>query len=74
MEIRNKKELREILNYERVRWGLHPVTSMLGWVKVELLLFIHPGSPYLYMYSLRNLEYYMNRGGGKKATEVLLFI
>lgn len=63
MKINNKKELRSVLNYERKRWNLHPINSWLGWMKMELFLMIHPGGPYLYMYCLRNLEYYNQRAG-----------
>lgn len=61
MEIKTKKELRDILNYERKRWKMSPITTPLGWVKMELFLFFHPGGPYLYMYCLRNLEYYSQK-------------
>lgn len=63
MEIKTKKELHNILNYERKRWNLPTINSWFGWVKMELFLLFHPGGPYLYMYCLRNSEYYNNRGG-----------
>lgn len=65
MEIYSKKELREILNYERERWKLPKAHSWLDWVKIKLVFLFHPGSPYQYMYCLRNLEYYQRRGGQK---------
>lgn len=66
MEIQSKKELRDVLNYERERWGRPCVHSWFGWLKVEFTLLFHPGSPYLYMYCLRNLEFNQRSGGGGK--------
>lgn len=65
MEIKSKKELKDILNYERERWKLPQAHSWVGWLKIKLVFFFHPGSPYQYMYCLRNLEYYQGRGGRK---------
>ncbi len=65
MVINSKKELHEILNYERIRWKERPITNCLGWLKLHLLLLFHPGSPYLFMVCLRYAEYYKDRGGGR---------
>lgn len=67
MIINTKKELREVLNYERQCWGIPILNSWLGWMKTDLLFWIHPGSPYQFMYCLRAEEYFANlRGGGSK--------
>ena len=58
----SKVELREALNKERIRWRLPQIKSRFGWIKLNLKVLFHPGSPYLYMYCLRNEEYYSTRG------------
>lgn len=58
MEINSLKELRELLNYERRRWGIPEVNGWLGWIKADLLFWLHPGSPYQFMYCLRCWEYF----------------
>lgn len=71
MEINSKQELHDVLNYERKRWKLPEITNWHGWLKLNILLMIHPGSPYLFMVSLRYVEYYQKRTGGGK---ILCFI
>ena len=61
--IHSKDELRNALNKERVRWRLPQIDSWKGWMKLNLMLLYHPGSTYLYMYCLRNEEYYSNKSG-----------
>lgn len=65
MVIHSKRELREILNYERERWKLPKAHSWFDWLKIRLIFLFHPGSPYQYMYCLRNLEYYQKKDGYK---------
>lgn len=65
MVIKTKKELRDVLNYERQIWGIPSVHGWLGWLKTDMLFWIHPGSPYQFMYCLRSEEYYaQSRWGG----------
>lgn len=66
MEIHTKKELRDVLNHERKRWKLPIINNWFGWLKTDMLLLLHPGSPYLFMYCLRHVEYYKNRFLGGK--------
>jgi len=61
MEIKSQKELRNVLNYEMKSWGGRSVTSFLGWVKEEFKFLIHPGNPRLFMYALRNVEFYRTK-------------
>ena len=78
MEIKTSKELRDILNYERLRWRMLPITTRLGWFKTEIRFFLTLGSPYWYFYCLRNYEYYMQfkgvMGGGENSASSLLWI
>ena len=71
MEIKTRKELREILNYENKCRHLPEVKSALGWVKADLKYFIHPGSPRMYMYGLRCEEYWMRKKWAKLITALL---
>ena len=71
MELKTKKELHEVLNYERKLWKLPVITTWLGWLKLNILLMLHPGSPYLFMVSLRYVEYYQKRTRGGKILSII---
>lgn len=66
MVIKSKKDLCVVLNYERTRWKMEPISSWIGWLKLYLRLFLLPGNPYLFMFCLRHLEYYKGKNGGGK--------
>ena len=77
MEIKTLKELREVLNYERTKWKIPQVKSLLGWMKTDMMmLFLHPGSPYQMMYCIRCMESFGTRKsiflGGKSLVYRLL--
>ena len=61
MNIKTLKELREVLNYERERKGLRPITGCLNWIIADLKMLLHPGNPTIFMYCLRCEEFC--RGG-----------
>lgn len=63
MIIETFKELQEVLNYERERWCLPQIKNLFGWMKASILLFIYPGSPYLFMFCLRCIEYFKTKKG-----------
>lgn len=63
MIIKSRKELREVLNYERERWRKSRIKSELGWIKANIMLYVHPGCPYTFMYCLRCEEYYQTQKG-----------
>lgn len=73
MIIKTKKELREVLNYERQLWGKPAVRSWLGWLKSDLLFWLHPGSPSQFMYCLRCEEYYSQKRLGKAKLMLLRY-
>ena len=72
MVISTLKELRIVLNYERSIWGIPVVNGFFGWLKTDLLFWIHPGSPYQFMYCLRCEEYFGGRSGRGKFIYKLL--
>lgn len=74
MVINSLKELRDVLNYERSRWGISEVSGFFGWLKNDLLFLIHPGSPYQFMYCLRCEEYFGRRHGWGKFIYRLLLL
>ena len=74
MVIKTKKELQDVLNYERERWKLPLVANWLGWLKLNILLMLHPGSPYLFMACMRYVEYYKTRNGGGQIIVLHLYV
>lgn len=72
MVIKTLRELRNTLNYERSVWGIPEVKGFFGWLKTDLLFWIHPGSSYQFMYCLRCEEYFANRSGGGRIVLGLL--
>ena len=58
--------MRSVLNYERSIWGIPLVDGFFGWFKTDLFFWIHPGSPYQFMYCLRCEEFFCGRSGGGK--------
>lgn len=62
MNIQSKQQLWEIINHDRHRSNLPLILTWIDKLKMECLLFLHPGNVPLYMYCLRKEEYGLGRG------------